>query len=191
VLNAPAITENTVAENNGWGIRVNSSEGGNVIHHNSFINNHVAEGLQVSIPAIWIFDPPGSEKDGPTLTAGNPNVWDDGKEGNYWSEYLSRYPNASEVGNTGVGDTPFYINENNTDRYPLLSPFETYEGNSSANPPSSSPSQEPDSTQSSDTQTKPEPFPILVAATAFAASTAIVVGLIVIFKKRNHQVTQL
>jgi len=53
----------------------------------------------------------------------NPSIWDNGTSGNYWSDYLTRYPNASEIGNTGVGDTPFYINENNIDHYPLMEPF--------------------------------------------------------------------
>ena len=113
------ITENTMIANTGWGIRLNGSQRNNVIHHNNFINNNVAEGLQVSMPAVWLFDPPGSQKDVPTLSPGNPNVWDDGKEGNYWSDYRRRYPNASEVGNTGVGNTPFFINENNIDYFPV------------------------------------------------------------------------
>jgi nitrous oxidase accessory protein NosD len=50
------------------------------------------------------------------------NIWDDGKEGNYWSDYLNRYPNALEGANRDVGNTAYTINENNIDRYPLLSP---------------------------------------------------------------------
>lgn len=130
-----AITANTIIENNGWAIRLNGSQGNNVIHHNNFIDNHVKEGLQVSMPATWSFytlrandfanfsalKTPPPLKD-PTLSPGNPNSWDDGREGNFWSDYRTRYPNASEVGNTGVGDTPFFINENNIDRYPLMKP---------------------------------------------------------------------
>jgi parallel beta-helix repeat protein len=116
------IVENVVAENNGWGIRLNNSQGGNVIYHNNFVNNNVSEGLQVSIPAIWNFSL-NDFKNPPTMTPGKANVWDNGKEGNYWSDYTSRYPNASEVGNTGVGDTPFYINENNIDHFPLTKPI--------------------------------------------------------------------
>lgn len=84
------------------------------------------------IAGVWSF--PGldnlpqpfntSEPEPPKFVAGATNVWDDGGEGNYWSDHTSRYPNASEVGNTGVGDTPYFINENNMDRYPLMSPFE-------------------------------------------------------------------
>lgn len=184
------ITQNTVTENNGWGIRLNSSEGGNIIHHNNFINNHVDEGLQVSIPAIWLFDPPGSVKDGPTLAPGNPNTWDDGKEGNYWSDYRTRYPNASEVGNSGVGDTPFYINENNIDRHPSTSPFDLSSLNSQTTQPSVTPSTEPEPTQSSETDANPKPFPLLqvVVVVVAAASVAVTVGCIITLKKRNRQV---
>jgi parallel beta-helix repeat protein len=147
------ITENTIIENNGWAIRLNGSQGNNVIHHNNFINNVVTEGLQVSIPAVWLFDPPSSIEDGPTLAAGNPNSWDDGREGNYWSDYRTRYPNATELGSTGVWDTPYHINENNIDQHPLLNPVAIREvptGSSSTPQPTNSPTdtntpeQEPD-----------------------------------------------
>jgi hypothetical protein len=54
----------------------------------------------------------------------NPSTWDNGIRGNYWSDYQTRYTNASEIGNTGIGDTPFYINDNNIDHYPLMEPKE-------------------------------------------------------------------
>jgi hypothetical protein len=37
--------------------------------------------------------------------------------GNYWSDYLTRYPNATET--DGVWNTPYVIDANNTDYYPL------------------------------------------------------------------------
>jgi hypothetical protein len=51
------------------------------------------------------------------------NVWDDGypSGGNYWSDYLTKYPNASQIDHTGIGNAPYVINSNNTDRYPLMS----------------------------------------------------------------------
>jgi hypothetical protein len=55
-------------------------------------------------------------------TIANHSIWDNGTVGNYWSDYLTRYPNASEIDGTGVGDTPFYINPNNIDNYPLMEP---------------------------------------------------------------------
>ena len=48
-----------------------------------------------------------------------PHTWDNGKEGNYWSDYLTKHPNAKETGDTGIGDTPYVIDVLNYDRYPL------------------------------------------------------------------------
>jgi parallel beta-helix repeat protein len=47
-------------------------------------------------------------------------LWDNGYVGNYWSDYQLRYPNAAEVDASGIGDTPYVIDENNKDRYPLF-----------------------------------------------------------------------
>jgi len=49
------------------------------------------------------------------------NRWDNGKIGNYWGDYLANYPNAVEVDSSGIGNTPYVINENNTDHHPLMS----------------------------------------------------------------------
>ena len=62
-------------------------------------------------------------------------------EGNYWSDYVARYPNASEIGNTGVGDTPYVFwtqqNGNETvtyqDNHPSIRPINI------ANPPLQTP----------------------------------------------------
>jgi parallel beta-helix repeat protein len=64
------------------------------------------------------------------------NFWDNGTIGNYWSDYIQKYPNAKEKGTTGIWDTPYVITHfglgedntyqfmetNNTDHYPLLIP---------------------------------------------------------------------
>jgi parallel beta-helix repeat protein len=105
-------TENNVTENNQWGIRLLGDQHDNIIYHNNFIDNGPGDRIQVSML------PPAAN-----AAAANPNTWDNGTSGNYWSDYLTRYPNASEIGNTGVGDTPFYINENNIDHYPLMEPY--------------------------------------------------------------------
>jgi hypothetical protein len=38
--------------------------------------------------------------------AGN---WDNGKTGNYWSDYTTKYPNASETNKSGIGNTPYTV----------------------------------------------------------------------------------
>jgi parallel beta-helix repeat protein len=51
------------------------------------------------------------------------NIWDDGYPtgGNYWSDFQARYPNATEIDSSGVWNTAYVIDSNNTDRYPLKS----------------------------------------------------------------------
>jgi hypothetical protein len=52
------------------------------------------------------------------------NIWSDKGLGNYWGNYQTRYPGATEVGNTGVGSIPYVIDENNIDSYPLISIYD-------------------------------------------------------------------
>ncbi len=49
------------------------------------------------------------------------NVWDNGFEGNYWSDY-----NGTDNNQDGIGDTPYVIDENNTDHYPLMGTFQSF-----------------------------------------------------------------
>ncbi len=48
------------------------------------------------------------------------NAWDDGKQGNYWNDYKEKYPDAKELNNATVWDTPYFIDETNVDHYPLV-----------------------------------------------------------------------
>jgi parallel beta-helix repeat protein len=52
----------------------------------------------------------------------SPNKWDDGSKGNYWNDYARRYPNAHEIDASGVWDTPYVVDMDYTDRYPLVNP---------------------------------------------------------------------
>ena len=51
------------------------------------------------------------------------NRWDNGSIGNYWSDYLIKYPKATGIGDTGTGNTPYVIDAGNTDSHPLIVPF--------------------------------------------------------------------
>jgi len=57
------------------------------------------------------------------------NTWDGSypSGGNYWSDYngtdLYSGPYQNETGSDGIGDTPYVIDENNIDRYPLMEPW--------------------------------------------------------------------
>jgi parallel beta-helix repeat protein len=75
----------------------------NTIYGNNF--NHNSENVVVP----FIRDPPI-------------NFWDNGTVGNYWSDYQTKYPDATEVDNSGIADTPYTVDENNADNYPLITP---------------------------------------------------------------------
>jgi parallel beta-helix repeat protein len=45
------------------------------------------------------------------------NFWDNGTVGNYWSDYR-----GIDWNRDGVGDTPYIIDENNRDNYPMMEP---------------------------------------------------------------------
>ncbi len=101
--NDNVIKENFISSN--WFGIVHVYSQSNLIYHNSFIGNE----KQVH------FVPEYSRV----------NVWDDGylSGGNYWSDYEDRYPDALELDGSGIWDTPYLIDENNQDNYPLMEPW--------------------------------------------------------------------
>ncbi len=95
---------NTI-ENNSVGIVLIQSNG-NTFGHNSLIDNarQVASDFSASPPSKAI----------------SVNTWDDSEECNYWGDYKLKYPNASEGDRSGVWNTPYVIDSNNTDHFPLM-----------------------------------------------------------------------
>jgi parallel beta-helix repeat protein len=99
------ISENNFT-NNKYGVFVTpqlTAPLSNLIFHNNFVNNfhNAYDNSSALIEA-----------------------WDNGGKsgGNYWSDYLTKYPDASKSG-SGFGNTAYVINSNNQDNYPLMSPF--------------------------------------------------------------------
>lgn len=136
----------------GWGVALGFGTNGthnslvgtnNTFYHNIFINNNK------NVYDSWN-----------NLTA--PNFWDNGEEGNYWDDY-----NGTDDNRDGIGDTPYVINGDNIDYYPLMEPFDV-EGDAVVLPP-------------------PEPCPItLIAAASVVSAVIIGVGLLAYFKRRKH-----
>lgn len=105
------------------------------------------------------------------------NSWDNGSLGNYWSDYLTKYPNASEIGNTGLGDKPYVIDKDNVDNYPLMFPFDIENNRVVAS-----------STSSSDTNSGLNPpTALIVASVALVIVAMIAVAALVYWKKRKQQ----
>jgi len=104
VSNNNTITMNDIEANSHYGIGLCSSEN-NHIYHNSFVANVY---LQASPCA--------------NLT----NIWHEiyPSGGNYWGDYDGADLHSgffqNETNSDGIGDTQYFIDENNTDRYPLM-----------------------------------------------------------------------
>jgi parallel beta-helix repeat protein len=96
------ITLNNVTQSGRYGFYIDSAN--NTIVHNRFVNYTTAASSDPS----------------------SPNIWDDGypSGGNYWSNFVATDiysgPNQNIPGGDGIADSPFIMNANNTDHYPLL-----------------------------------------------------------------------
>jgi parallel beta-helix repeat protein len=164
--------------NYGAAIIFNSSFN-NLIYNNAFLN----DGHQMEVGTYL-----------------NSNTWDNGEVGNFWSDYKLRYPNATEIDSSSIGNTPYVINTINTDHYPLMhygsyamtTPTPTLTSNPtpihSASP---SPSPPIETTLTSPTSKPSETalageIQLQTIAVVLVASTIIIgAGLLVYFKKHK------
>jgi len=100
----------------GFGISIGSSSN-NTVYHNNFVGNFYYKLWGSSF---------GATIENNVVSGGSPNVWDDGypSGGNFWSDYngtdLHSGPYQNVTGSDGIGDTPYVIDVNNTDHYPLM-----------------------------------------------------------------------
>jgi parallel beta-helix repeat protein len=104
--NNNTITNNTASSNKLYGIYLRDSSD-NSIFHNNIINN-----------TNQAYD-----------NKNNGNQWDNGYPlgGNYWSDYIGidnfKGPNQDIPDSDGIGDTPYIIDGDSQDKYPLMVPF--------------------------------------------------------------------
>ena len=102
--NNNTIRGNTVSDN-GYGIYLESSSNNSIYHNNMITNTNQA------------YD-----------DSNNGNKWDDGypSGGNFWSDYDGIDLNGTALQNApppdGIGDTPYYIDFDSQDDYPLMNP---------------------------------------------------------------------
>jgi parallel beta-helix repeat protein len=162
------VTENNIANNGDYGIRLFDSSN-SVIHHNTFDNAKQA-----------IIQGSSSKS----------NSWDNGTEGNYWSDYQTKYPSAKEIADTGVWDTPYVIDDNNKDNYPLLGDAAPAPTSTPTLPPTSSPT--PTQMPSGTPTPSPEPPPTstLPMALIFVVIAVIILTLagLAVWKLKKRQV---
>lgn len=136
------ISANNVIDNNSWGIFLGFSSYNNTVFGNNIIANHdhgvslmdssnncifgnnITDGnfgifLHVSSDNKFRHNNFVNNTEQVRFQDSRANFWDDGylSGGNYWSDYAGRDEN-----NDGIGDTPYVINAENVDHYPLMNP---------------------------------------------------------------------
>jgi len=122
----------------GWGIRVEYHGYRNIISGNNIrntgygfyffrasYNNISGNNVVDSTYGVYFYESPDNkfwhnnfiENTQQVDSDGYANVWDDGypSGGNYWSDYA-----GSDANGDGIGDSPYTIDGNNTDNYPLM-----------------------------------------------------------------------
>jgi len=101
-----SIFRNNIMDNE-YGVYFASSSN-NTVYNNSFVNNTNQGYIDYRYDSL--------------------DTWDYGYRsgGNYWSDYVGvdvkNGPYQNQSGSDGIGDTPYVIDANNQDRYPLMSP---------------------------------------------------------------------
>jgi parallel beta-helix repeat protein len=113
------LSENFITANNGMGIWLDGGSNNRIIrnnitdnakgvfisatknstvYHNNFVNNTFHVYIHGNDPVI--------------------SMWDNGVQGNYWDTYT-----GVDNDGDGIGETPYVIDENNQDNYPLINEF--------------------------------------------------------------------
>jgi len=91
---------------NAYHILLDYGSDNNSFYHNNFINNtEQLSTTQIGYGVVAIY-------------SNTTNVWDNGFEGNHWSDY-----NGIDPDGDGIGDIRYIINASNIDDFPLMFPF--------------------------------------------------------------------
>jgi parallel beta-helix repeat protein len=99
------VTRNYIADNQ-RGLFFGFNNAGDIIPSDIVINHNDFENNIVQLNGCECKD---------ANTTESPHSWDDGRQGNFWSDY-----NGTDANNDGIGDTRYVIDVLNQDRYPLM-----------------------------------------------------------------------
>ena len=120
---------NTIQNNTVVGNKIGIGGGFEPCYSNIFFENNITEnsiGIQIDFSNSKFYHNiiSNNSKQVDVYTSTFAITWDDGylSGGNYWSDYRIKYPNATEISNSGIGNTPYVIDANNIDNYPLMKP---------------------------------------------------------------------
>jgi hypothetical protein len=110
---------------------------------------------------------------------------------NYWSNYTTKYPNATQVEGLGIWNTPYvddrysWATGRSIDYHPLVNPITDFEIPNFGIPPSSAtatPTQPP-TTNTSAEPPQTMPFPTSIALAVTVITIAVVIALLLLYRK--------
>jgi len=117
--NNSTVRENNI-ERNDIGVELrnfrigNSGIGsGNIVYGNNFIDSSQQALVNKEYVYAENFEEDFTFSNGTDIVS-----WDNGTTGNYWSNY-----NGTDNDGDGIGDTPYVIDHNNQDNYPIMTKF--------------------------------------------------------------------
>ncbi|MCW4017193.1 MAG: right-handed parallel beta-helix repeat-containing protein [Candidatus Bathyarchaeota archaeon] len=134
--------------------------------------SHNSEPLKVQ-PLACVTVEPANFVGPPPLSANN---WDNGAQGNYWSDY-----NGTDKNGDGVGDTAFFLYGNNQDNYPLIAPCGV-----DATMPSPSSSVNASSSPSPSPSESPQPSPSIPEFPVFSMFVLLIGAVCVSFMVKRR-----
>ena len=172
-------------DNSGIEFQGNANQTGAIVRHNTFVNASISfdynpngtdciveNNLIDSRIWIWLAQVPIVDR-------------------NYWSNYTVQYPDAKELGNSGVWDTPFVMGSNSRgdlciDYHPLVNPITDFEIPNFSLFPLATPTATMHPTINTGPEPpKTEPFPTTLAVASIAVVAIVGLGLRVYLKKRQ------
>lgn len=116
-----SLSRNTITDNSNSGIVVDLDSSNNTISENNITDNN---------RGIWLIMASGTNFHHNNMFntqqvfisgVGYANIWDNGVEGNYWSDYA-----GVDLEPDGIGDSDYEIDMDNVDQYPLMGMFSRF-----------------------------------------------------------------
>jgi nitrous oxidase accessory protein len=138
--NSSVIVHNRIAQNNWMGISLEFGSAFNVVKFNEISSNGYSSPFPDMLGGVFLFDSMDNTflcnnivdnaiqvKDHSNRISAN--VWSEAFPvgGNYWSDYVAKYPNASGIDDSGIWATPYVINNFNVDGHPLVNPIRGFD----------------------------------------------------------------
>lgn len=120
------VRNNTIINNQGQGIRFYTPCQNNLVTDNHFIKNDYGGMIAVMPSGQTLYNNSIFHNNFVNNTRAftiqtNGIIWDDGNEGNYWSDY-----NGSDLNQDAIGDTPYPLQLGEKDQHPLTAPIHFY-----------------------------------------------------------------